>query len=130
MPITKHTDQSTRLTTFTATGITTLSDILKIINSFKDEPPTKDILWDFSEADVGDTFSISELESTAEIANAELGIREGSKTAFVATTDHVYGLIRMYATHLEFQKIAHEVQIFRDLKKAHQWLSGDTGQSP
>jgi len=88
MPIERHTDQSSRLTTFTATGAIALPDILKTLDTFKDDPPAKDILWDFSEAEVGDSFSPSDIEKTAKISKSEIGIREGSKTALVAATDH------------------------------------------
>ena len=74
MPIERHTNQSNGLTTLTATGTITLPDILEILDTFKDTP-TKDILWDFSKAEVGDSFSTDDLEKTAKIAKSDLGIR-------------------------------------------------------
>jgi hypothetical protein len=126
MPIVRHTDHPKGLTCFTATGAITLQDILEILNTFQDEPPAINILWDFTRAEVGDSFTADDFEKTAIIAKSYLGIREGGKTAFVASTDIVFGLIRMYTAYLQSQEIAHQVDVFRTLDNARQWLSGDT----
>jgi len=123
--IERHADQSNSVTSFTVTGVVTLREILDVLKTFKAEPPAKNILWDFSEANVGYSFNVTDLQKTAIVAKSNLGLRPNSKTAFVAASDIGFGLIRMYTTFLELQEIAHEVQVFRRLDEAHQWLDED-----
>ena len=103
MPIIRHTDRLNRLTTFIATEAITLQDVLETLNTFENDPPAIYILWDFRKAEVGDSFTAADFAKTAEIAKSYLGFREGGRTAFVATTDIVYGLIRMYTAYLQNQ---------------------------
>ena len=126
MPIEKYTDHSEDLTTLTVTGDVTLPEILDVLAAFQDDPPANNILWDFSQSGVGDAFSSDDFQKTASLAKSKLGLRPGSKTAFVATSDVIFGLIRMYTTYLEFQEIAHEVKVFRVLDKAREWLKEGT----
>jgi len=121
-PISPHTDLSKDLTSFIITGTVTVSEIFDVVMSFKDDPPAKNILWDFSEAEVGDSFTSDAFQKIASRAKSNLGLRPGSKTAFVATSDIVFGLIRMYTTYLELQEIAHEVEVFRKIEEAYRWL--------
>jgi hypothetical protein len=120
--IARHTDQSNSLTTFSVDGTLTLKEILDVLKTFKAEPPAKNILWDFSKANVGYSFNVTDLQKTAIVAKSNIGLRPNSKTAFVATSDIGFGLIRMYTTFLELQEIAHEIQVFRSLEEAYQWL--------
>lgn len=92
---------------------------------FKNDPPAKNILWDFSEAQPGDPFDATDMDKIAAIATTNLNLREhpDGKTAFVAASDFIYGLARMYTTYLELQGPAHEIQVFRSLDEAHEWLA-------
>ena len=62
------------------------------------------------------------MENIAGLVKTSLGLRHGGKTAYVAMSDSVYGIIRMYKAFLESKDIAHEVQVFRSLDEAQQWL--------
>jgi hypothetical protein len=132
MPITSHTDQSKELTTFTATGQLTLPEILAVVKSFNTDPPAVNILWDFSEAVAVDKFTSEDLQKTASIAKGNLSMRPGGggKTAFVATADFIFGLVRMYTAYLELEEIAHKVRVFRTMDEAHQWLHEDQPTDP
>lgn len=124
-PISPHTDLSKDLTSFIITGTVTVSEIFDVVMSFKDEPPAKNILWDFSKAEVGNLFTPDAFQKIASRAKSNLGLRPGSRTAFIATSDIVFGLIRMYTTYLELQEIAHEVEVFRTIEEAYQWLDSE-----
>lgn len=125
MPITSHTDSSQGLTTLTVTGGITLKDVMEVVAGFKDNPPAKNILWDFSETYPDDPFDAADLDSIASLAKTHLNLRDrpDGKTAFVATSDFVFGLARMYTAYLELQGPSHELQVFRLLKDARQWLT-------
>ena len=123
MPIKSHSDKYKNLTIFTITGAVTLPEIREVLRKNKDEPSAKNMLWDFSGANVGYSFNVADLENTAFGAKTKLGLRPGCKTALVATSDVGIGLVRLYASYLEVQGTAHEVQVFDSLKEAHQWLN-------
>jgi len=125
MPITSTTDTSRDITTLTATGKITLEEIIIVVKTFKDDPPAKNILWEFSEAYPGDPFGAMDMDRIAALATTNLNLREqpDGKTAFVAASDFIFGLARMYTTYLELQGPSHEIQVFRALDEAHEWLA-------
>jgi len=125
LPITSHTDPSQKLTALTAKGDITLEDIIEVVKNFKSDPPEKYILWDFSEAYPADPFDAEDMDRIATLAKSNLNLRSqpDGKTAFVATSDFIFGIIRMYTTYLELQQPTHEIQVFRSLEDAHQWLA-------
>jgi hypothetical protein len=46
----------------------------------------------------------------------------GSRRAFIASEDAVFGLARMFAMHAEAQ--GQTIEVFRDRVKAEAWLDG------
>jgi hypothetical protein len=125
MPITSDSDPSRNLTTLTATDKITFEDIIEVVKAFKDSPPAKNIVWDFSKANPVDPFNAMDMDRIAELAKTNLNFREqpDGKTAFVATSDFIFGLARMYTTYLELQGPSHDIQVFRSLDEAHEWLA-------
>ena len=125
MPITSHTDSSRELTTLTATGGVTFEEIIEVVKGFKDDPPDKNILWDYCEAYPEDRFDAEDMDRIAALAKTNLNLRNqaNGKTAFVATSDFIFGLARMYTTYLELLGPSHDIQVFRSLGEAHQWLA-------
>jgi len=125
MAITSNTDPSKDLTTLTATGNITFEDIIEVVKTFKDDPPAKNILWDYSEAYPVDPFDATDMDKIAALAKTNLNLREqpDGKTAFAATSDFIFGLVRMYTTYLELQGPSHHIQVFRSLDEAHEWLA-------
>jgi len=132
MPITSHTDPSKELTIFTASGEITLLEIMAVVKSFNTNPPAINILWDFSEAVAVDKFTSEDLQKTASLAKGKLSVRPGGggKTAFVATADFIFGLVRMYTAYLVLVEVAHKVQVFRTMAEAYQWLHEDQPTDP
>ena len=107
---------------------------IEVVQHFKNDPPAINILWDFSEAYPVDPFDAEDMDKIASLAKTNLNSRgqPDGKTAFVATSDFIFGITRMYATHLELRQPAHEIQVFRSLEEAHKWLgtelSNTTGE--
>jgi hypothetical protein len=114
------------LTTFTISGEVTFSEIVEVVESLKNNPPELKVIWDFSHAQPNDSFKAVDMEKIATLVKTNLGLRSGGRTAYIAKSDTVYGIIRMYKAYLEYQEIAHEVRVFRQLDEAHQWIAGDT----
>jgi hypothetical protein len=125
MPIAFTTDPSRELTTLTATGGITVEDIMAVVKGFKDDLPEKNILWDFSEAYPDDPFDAADMDRIASLAKNNLNLRKqpDGKTAYVATSDFVFGITRMYASYLELQGPSHDIQVFRSLDEAYAWLA-------
>jgi len=125
MPIAFTTDPSRELTTLTATGGITVEDIMAVVKGFKDDLPEKNILWDFSEAYPDDRFDAADMDRIASLAKNNLNLRKqpDGKTAYVATSDFVFGITRMYASYLELQGPSHDIQVFRSLDEAYAWLA-------
>ena len=125
MPIKSHTNASKKLTTLTASGGITFEEIMEVVKGFNDDPPARNILWDFSEAYPADPFDATDMDRIASLAKSNLASRAqpDGKTAFVATSDFIFGVTRMYTTYLELQEPVHEIQVFRTLDEAHQWLT-------
>ena len=122
MPIKKQNDEANSLTIYTATGTISLSELLDVAKTFKTDPPYSKVIWDFSEANPDDSFNSPDIDKLAYLVKSTLGVRHGSKTAYVGKSDAVFGLLRMYSTHLQIKEIAHEIDVFRSLDEAHQWL--------
>lgn len=79
-------------------------------------------LWDFREADV------SSLTAEAILGMAQYSLRfppgiNDVKVAFVADSDVVFGLARMFELRSEAKT---PIRVFRDLNEAHAWIA-DTG---
>ena len=122
MPIQRHTDQDSRLTTLTASGELIPEEFMEVIGAFKDDPPAKNILWDFREASPTGSFDAEDMQQFGEMVMSTIGSRSDGKTALVANSDLTYGIARMYTTHLEFQRPAHQTKVFRSINDALEWL--------
>lgn len=126
MPITSQLDPSRELTTFVGKGKVSIDDILEMLKPFFEGQVTKNILWDFREAtpDIGDLKG--QLRRLVKTSDRARELRSDGKTALIASSDLVYGLLRMYQTFAELRGLAHKVRVFRAMEEAHQWL--DVGE--
>ncbi len=122
MPITSHTDQSKQLTTFVATGEVSFSDIIRALKPFFEGHATKNVLWDFREAQPDVDNLTENIDKLAEHSDKERELRSTGKTALVGTKDLMYGLLRMYETFANIHSLAHSVKAFRTIEEAYQWL--------
>ena len=122
MPIQRHTDQANRLTTYAVTGELVTEELMEVVAAFKNDPPTLNILWDFSDAYPTVSFGSDDMKQIAELVKRTIGSLTGGRTAFVAASDLMFGVLRMYKTYLAFEISVHETNVFRTLEEAHQWL--------
>jgi len=127
MPITSQIDQSGQLTTHIATGEISSNDIIRVIESFYKENPTKNIIWNFRDADTDALLSLSynELKDIVRFTKQHEDLRRSGKTALVVSTDLAFGLGRMYDALAEIENLSHSVKVFRSMDEAIKWLEGD-----
>lgn len=125
MPIEMHIDRVKDLTVYTVTGKVSSFDIMKTMEAFVEERPTKNILWDFIKAMPDERITSGEVEKIAAFAKQHERLREGGKTALVASTDVVFGLARMYEAFASIEDIEDSVSVFRSADEAADWLSSE-----
>jgi len=127
MPITSQIDQSSQLTTHIATGEISFTDIIKAIESFYKEKPTKNIIWNFHDVDKDAllSFSYNELKEIVRFTKQHEDLRRSGKTALVVSTDLEFGLGRMYDTLAEIENLSHSVKVFRSMDEAFKWIDED-----
>ena len=122
MPIQRHTDPENRLTTLTAIGELLIDEILEVVDAFKDDPPAMNILWDFRKAYLTDAFKSEFTKGIVGSAKTSVGQRRDGKTAYVASSDLVFGMCRMFTTELRLEGAIHTTMVFRDIDEALEWL--------
>jgi len=125
MTITSHLDQSRQLTTFIATGKVSFNDIIEALRPFFVGRATKNVLWNFCEAQPDLDDLTENINMIAKFSDKERELRSTGKTALVASTDLLYGLLRMYETFADLHDLAHSVEAFRTMEDALQWIDED-----
>lgn len=121
MPITSYVDKAKDLTVFTATGVLSFDQAMPLVKDFYDGDPTKHVLWDLTD--------IEEVQLTSEEIRAIVnygpryeGKRASGKTAFVVQKDFLFGLSRMFEIQSSMKEIPYQINVFRNIDEAYQWL--------
>jgi len=123
MPITFKTNQSKSLTIFTATGDVTYNEAVNTLGAYTKDGYTRLELFDFSNG-TGQSFTSEQIEQVLEMGKANLDMRPADgKTALVVSKDIDYGLSRVFQTLSEIEGITWEVEVFRSMNEAYEWLS-------
>jgi hypothetical protein len=95
-------------------------EIKDAVQSFY-KSPTKNLIWDLSEASVEDISP--EYVGWIQSRVRRLGVsREGGKTAFVAPKDLEYGMARMFQILSDKEAFPFDVGVFRAHDEAGKWL--------
>ncbi|BBO74755.1 hypothetical protein DSCW_21720 [Desulfosarcina widdelii] len=116
-------DKALDQTTIRFSGRIIASDIIDALQSFYQTEITTKILWDFLEGDFTDLPS-SDLTIIIDAAKSLSDMRPGGKSAFVGSSDLLYGLARMYASLAEVKRHPIANRAFRSNKEALAWLNG------
>jgi len=122
MPIKKHTDPSTDLTTFTCEGHITLkavADAMRCLYDGIDGPTTRMVLWDLSKAST-ENLSVDELDDIAQLRLENKIPMTNGKTAVVAPNDLDFGMVRMFQA--KTAGTPRYLMVFRTLEKAMEWM--------
>lgn len=109
--------QDEEITEFIVEGEYTTDDVIETIkNTYKDI--TKYVLWNCRSGHISNLDS-NEMKRIASVAKKH-SVHE--KTAFVASSDLMFGLLRMYETHSRIENVPLSMQVFRERSDAIKWL--------
>jgi hypothetical protein len=120
--ITKSLEAENDLTVFTVFETVNSDQILTQVIPFLTEEPTRLALWDFRAGSLSGIAS-NDLQSIVERGKQFADSRKGGRTAIVCSTDLDYGLGRMFQTFADIDRIPIEINIFRNLDDANEWLN-------
>lgn len=121
MSIVIKADHGRELTVHTVTGEVFFEEIMKTVKLFWEDQPTKYLLWDFTRADMTHVF-YSEAREIIDYDRPQTEKRAGGKTALVGSRDLEFGMVRTLKALREFQNPPYQIDVFRSVKEAKQWL--------
>ena len=128
MPITSQIDKTKNLTVYTLTGELTADEIQNAIKMYWEARElTLHALWDVRSAKLANLES-SDIEGITEFIDQyrhRFDERKGGKSAVVASSDLQYGLSRILETLYEIKDFPTQLQTFRLMDKAMDWLYQD-----
>ena len=110
------------LTEFICSGDLSVDEIRDAIESFYSDKPTRNVLWDFTDANVS-SIRAQDVRGTAIFTREKAHSRTGGKTALVGTGDASFGIGRMYQSFAELARQETEIQIFRSREEAMVWIA-------
>jgi len=115
-------DMKRNLTIYTCRGQISVDEIKKKVKSFYEGTPSRNVIWDFTEADLS-SITADEIRALASGVKKLAHSREGGKTAIVAPEDISYGFGRMYQIFAEIYAQIADIGVFRSKLEAERWLS-------
>jgi len=115
-------DMKRNLTIYTCKGQISVDEIKKKVKSFYEGTPSRNVIWDFTEADLS-SITADEIRALASGVKKLAHSREGGKTAIVAPEDISYGFGRMYQIFAEIYAQIADIGVFRSKLEAERWLS-------
>ncbi len=115
------------LTIHTVSGEVSADEIRGRIRSYYEGEVTRLLLWDFTNAEIGD-ISASDVRYLVELTNSYAARRRGGKTALVFSSASAFGMGRMYDLSKEADDRLVSHASFHDLKAALEWLGVATDE--
>ena len=124
MTISRRVDPEKELTTLVVSGELSYEKWLDAHKSIYEEHPTKNLLWDFRNADFYPITS-RDVEFMADYVQKHGHLRAGGKTAWVVSKALEFGMLRMAETFGEIRQLPFEIRLFHSMDEATQWLDED-----
>lgn len=119
--ISKKYEPDIDLTVFSVVGAATFEEIWEQTRIFLNDKPTRLVLWDFTEGTVA-LISSEEAERIAALGSNIRPNIKGGKAAFLAPKDIDFGISRMFQVFSEIKNFTFEIEVFRDMSTAQEWL--------
>ncbi len=117
-------DESKDITIHVVIGSVSEEEMYDVLDDFYTRGPTKHLLWDMSQAKVGEVASGALKDFVHR--SAKLGVqRKGGRTAIIAPQDIQFGLGRMAEVFAEISSAPFKVRAFRARQQALEWLMSD-----
>jgi hypothetical protein len=120
--ITSSLEAASDLTIVTVVGEIDAEQVVSQIISFLTGEPTQLVLWDIREGSLA-RLSSKDLQMIVERGAQFADRRKGGRTAIVCSKELDYGFSRMFQTFASLQHIPFEINVFRNLEKAREWLN-------
>ena len=118
--------QQNNVTIFVVSGQVAPEDIIEFMNSRYDEdkPISNDVIWNLDDAKMSNR-KTEDIHKLAEFLKDfdKWGSRKGGRTAYVASDDLNYGLLKMYASYVQDEKLEVCVDVFRTNEDAIVWFN-------
>jgi len=105
-------------------GHPTFDEILRILKDFYSGTPTRHVIWDLSAASL-EKLKIDDLDRLGDFVMKYAHLREGGKTAFIASRDLEYGLGRTIDSLAESKNSPITTHTFRSFREAAEWIGVD-----
>ncbi|MGD9320042.1 MAG: hypothetical protein PVH99_08765 [Desulfobacteraceae bacterium] len=123
-PIVTHKDRSKDLITYVCKGQISVDEILTAAQEYFSGEVTKDVLWDFAEAEVDIRQpQIDKLMIYLRgLLPEELEKRRGGRVAIVAPKEYVVGVMEQFKGWSEMVDAPFMFQMFYDAEEALAWL--------
>ena len=112
------------LTIHEVRGPVTTEDIRKVIEGFHVAHATRNVVWDFRQADAAHLSTI-EIQELVDDVKRYAQNRQGGKTALVLADDLWYGQGRIFHAYAELKELPVTVSCFRSMTEAEAWLGVD-----
>lgn len=123
-PIVTRTDRCKGLTTHVCTGEIHVDEILTAIKEYFAGEGTKDVIWDFAEAEV----EVRQLEIDRlmlylrRLPPEELMKRRGGRVAIIAPKEFVFGVMEQFKGWSAMEDDPFEFRMFQEAEEALHWL--------
>jgi hypothetical protein len=123
-PIVIHKDRSKDLIIYVCTGQVSVDEILTAAQEYFSGEVTKDVLWDFAEADVDirQPHIDKLIVYLRTVPPEQLEKRRGGRVAIVAPIEYVVGVMEQFKGWAEMVDAPFEFQMFYDAEEALAWL--------
>lgn len=117
----KKENKNENLTIFSVCGVLTAEEVIKVLDAFFSNKITKNILWDFTKADVSKVTQ-KDMEQIINLGKAKAHLRKNGKTALIVKNKLSYGMSRKYEILSEIEQHQIQHRVFTDLDEAIAWL--------
>jgi hypothetical protein len=121
MSITTSVDNDKQLTTHTVIGEVSFEEGMTTLKQFWEDRPTMNVLWDFRKGSLARVSSV-DFERIVDYVTVHSEKRAGGKTAIVVLRNLESGLSRILETLRDIRRVPFQLQVFRSMEKANQWL--------
>lgn len=120
--IQKRTEKKNDLTILVVHGRVTADQIIEALVDFYKGAFTPKLIWDYTDADLTGVKN-DELRQISSVALGYAHLRKDGQTAIVMPATLGFGLGRMYEIICENDENPINYNIFKDIKKAREWMN-------
>ena len=114
-------NQEKDLSTFTTSESFSVQDVCDALDRYYSGPITSLLLWDATRLN-SSSWQRDDILTAVRKTKEYSHLRAGGKSALVMPRDLPFGLARMYQAYSEVHNLQIDVEVFRSIEKAVEWL--------